>query len=217
MDLVRCQNNHFYDSDKYDKCPHCEKARKKSEEEKPQEKENDISYISQDEPSSANLDIEKDKQEIEKEDDREIEKKMASKKSNHDKPDISESDDMGATMNYYDEDLVVGWLVAIEGNHRGEAFNLKAGMNYVGRGTNMDVCLIKDQSVSRNKHVTVIFDAVNSEFVIHMGESKELVYINNELLLSPVKLKDRDRILIGKTLLVFVPFCNDEFSWDEGK
>ena len=99
MDLVRCQNNHFYDSDKYDKCPHCEKARKKSEEEKPQEKENDISYISQDEPSSANLDIEKDKQEIEKEDDREIEKKMASKKSNHDKPDISESDDMGATMN----------------------------------------------------------------------------------------------------------------------
>lgn len=77
----------------------------------------------------------------------------------------------------------------------------------------MDISLIKDSHVSRNCHVSVIYDAKNVEFVVYMGESKELVHINEDLFLNPQKLKDRDLISVGKTVLMFVTFCNKEFWW----
>lgn len=110
---------------------------------------------------------------------------------------------------------VVGWLVCIDGEHFGEDFRICMGRNFIGRSKNMDIVLSKDAHVSRDKHAVLVYEPKNNLYVIQAGESKELSYLNEEVVLSPKQLKPYDRIVLGSTKLVFVPFCNENFKWDE--
>jgi hypothetical protein len=112
---------------------------------------------------------------------------------------------------------VVGWLVCVEGEHFGEDFRICMGRNFVGRAKNMDIVLSKDSHVSRDKHAVIVYEPKNNLFVIQTGESKELSYLNDEVVLSPKELKPYDKISLGSTKLLFVPFCNDQFKWEEDK
>lgn len=56
------------------------------------------------------------------------------------------------------EEPVSGWLVCIDGVYKGKAFNLKAGVNVIGRDERAYVCLKKDQQVSREKHASIIYE-----------------------------------------------------------
>lgn len=207
MDLKRCINNHYYDSDKYSQCPHC--ANKNKQDNKKEDSEHSLisesSYISLSENEDIDSVISDDHQKTGSKEIKE-ERKLQGQDA--------ENDMGGVTVGYFQDEVVVGWLAAIEGAHRGESFHLKEGMNYIGRATSMDVCLIKDQGVSRNRHITIIYDARNNEFVIHMGESKELVYVNDELLLEPRRLQRNDKISLGKTVLMFIPLCDENFVWE---
>lgn len=108
---------------------------------------------------------------------------------------------------------VVGWLVCTEGKHKGQSFNLCHGKNFVGRNADMDVCLRNDLSVSRNRHAIIVYEPRERIFFAQPGESHELFYVNDSVVLSTTQLKARDRISIGDTTLVFVPFCGEEFTW----
>lgn len=122
------------------------------------------------------------------------------------------------TVAFYDVENshpVVGWLVGVKGVYLGESFNLKAGQNFVGRALNMDVPLTKDTSVSRNKHAIVIYDPKNKKFFVQPGESSGLTYLNGELLLIPTPIQEYEKIIVGNSELVFVPFCGDKFSWED--
>lgn len=107
----------------------------------------------------------------------------------------------------------VGWLIALGGEHIGTDFRLKVGKNFIGRGANMDVALTEDKSVSRDKHAIVVYEPKAHLYLVQPGESSSLVYRNNEVVLSPVKLEAYDMITVGDVNLLFIPLCGERFNW----
>ena len=110
---------------------------------------------------------------------------------------------------------VVGWLVCIQGEYFGQSFPLKTGNNGVGRAMHMDIPLAQEPTVSRNKHCVITFEPQNQEFYIQQGESSGLTYLNDEMVLSPVRMAARDRIRLGKAEFILVPLCTDGFRWED--
>lgn len=132
-----------------------------------------------------------------------------------------DEDDMGKTVSIYNVDSkadpVVGWLVGLTGESRGRSFNLKAAGNFIGRGSGMDICIADDNSVSRDKHATVIFDPKSKSFIAQAGDSRELLYVNDDLVLQHVVLKKNDILSLGRTKLMFIPLCDEQFSWEDNQ
>ena len=109
----------------------------------------------------------------------------------------------------------VGWLVALNGEHVGTDFRLKAGKNFIGRNAQMDIPLTDDKSVSRDKHAIVVYDPKQHLYMIQPGESSSLVYRNNEVVLMPVKLAVYDKVTVGEVDLLFIPLCGPKFNWND--
>lgn len=109
----------------------------------------------------------------------------------------------------------VGWLIAISGAHIGTDFRLKVGKNFVGRGSQMDVALTEDKSVSRDKHAIVVYEPKAHLYLVQPGESSSLVYKNDEVVLTPVKLEAYDVITVGDVNLLFMPLCGKRFNWGD--
>jgi len=109
---------------------------------------------------------------------------------------------------------VVGWLVCITGEHFGEDFKLKSGRNFIGRASNMDVSITRDTTVSRERHAVLVYEPRGNVFIVQPGDSKELCYLNDEVVLAPKEIKVNDKLLVGKTQLMFIPCCSKEFNWD---
>lgn len=108
-----------------------------------------------------------------------------------------------------------GWVIALDGNHLGEDFRLKVGKNFVGRDSSMDIALVGDKSVSRNKHAILVYEPKQHLYLVQPGESSELVYLNNEVVLSPMKLEAYDVITVGEVKLLFMPLCGAKFNWTD--
>lgn len=110
---------------------------------------------------------------------------------------------------------VVGWLVCTSGSNYGKSFPLFTGKNFIGRDQSMDICLAGDVTISRQKHAIIIYEPKLRQFYAQPGEAHELFYLNNDVVLTSVKLADRDVITVGRTSLMFVPFCDERFGWDD--
>ncbi|MDE6852747.1 MAG: FHA domain-containing protein [Lachnospiraceae bacterium] len=203
--ITRCSNGHWYDNSVNRSCPHC-----KLESEK------------------LSIRIE----EIE-EDDRTISIAEA---------DISLGEELGAIIGNahsnlrhsqdfqgeMDDDRTVsfgffglsaiqpvsGWLVCMTGSERGKDYRLHAGKNFVGRSTSMDVVLIDDKLISRDRHCSVTYDPVSNQFFVS-SEGGNVTYKNDNLLEVPDVLKEGDCITVGKTTLLFIPFCKEERKWEK--
>lgn len=109
----------------------------------------------------------------------------------------------------------VGWLVALGGEHIGTDFRLKVGKNFIGRSPKMDIALIEDKSVSRDSHAIVIYEPKAHIYLVQPGESSSLVYRNNEVLLTPMKLEAYDTVTVGDVDLLFMPLCGERFNWED--
>lgn len=121
-----------------------------------------------------------------------------------------------AYYNFSNEiDPVVGWLVCIKGEYKGESFKLKSGRNYIGRSLTMDVSLAMEKSVSRERHAAITFDPYQRRFFVQNGDSRGLTYVNNELLLNFRELNKGDIIAVSSCELMFYPLCGEDFSWDD--
>jgi hypothetical protein len=127
------------------------------------------------------------------------------------------AEDTGETVGFYDEMAVkpvVGWLVSIKGSTAGKDFRLCSGRNYIGREEDMDIVLEGDNKVSRNKHAIVLFDPITQKTLCQAGESRELFYLNSNVVTGTIELKQGDVITIGDTKLMFVPFCGNLHTWN---
>lgn len=111
-------------------------------------------------------------------------------------------------------DPVVGWLVCIDGADRGRDFRIRSQKNFVGRSQNMDIAIPGDDTISRQNHAVISYNPKNRQFKVHSGEARGLVYLNGEEVDNPSSLKAGDRIELGRTKLMFVPLCTDEFNWE---
>jgi hypothetical protein len=87
---------------------------------------------------------------------------------------------------------VCGWLVALNGQHKGEDFVLRIGKNVIGSAADVDVCLT-DKKVSR-KHATIRYEA--GEFQIVDLDSSNGTFVNDEKV-QKHDLIDNDIIKLG--------------------
>lgn len=112
---------------------------------------------------------------------------------------------------------VVGWLVCTAGNYFGASFQLKSGRNFISRSEGYDICLRGEQTVSRSIHAIIIYEPHERVFLIQPGDSRELFYVNDEVVLDSMPLKAYDDISLGKVSFRMVPFCTPEFAWEDLK
>lgn len=218
MKLMKCANGHFFDNDKYASCPYCKKdqdARTESEyatavmDEAPSESEE---AAAADRTGLETESAENEGQEA---------AKNAAKENSREIPVWHPAGTDSRTVSFYARTIgtepVVGWLVAIEGPYFGEDFKLKSGRNFIGRSPEMDIQLGMDMSVSRRRHAVIIYEPRGKVFIAQPGDSRELFYLNDEVVLSNVQIKPYDVLSIGETKLLFLPLCGREFSWDAVK
>ena len=204
MNLVRCDRGHFYDGDKFAECPHCA----------PNEEDRDVT-----------ISIENEMKDTEKNTVWPVKNESLSLKDAVEamKESVAEDDDddMGKTVRFFDDENglgsepCVGWLVGINGATFGECFPLTSGKNFIGRAKDMDVVLQMDNKVSRNKHAILIYEPRSRMFIAQPGESKELFYLNDEVVLNNCQMKKNDILLVGDTKLMLIPCCDDKFCWEE--
>jgi hypothetical protein len=120
----------------------------------------------------------------------------------------------GSVASSNDAELVVGWLVVIDGPGRGKSCPIGFGVNGIGRGESERISLnFGDSEISRERHAVVTYDHKGRRFFIQHGGGANLTYVGEEPVLQPLELKGREVIGIGQTKLCFVPFCSSEFGW----
>lgn len=111
-------------------------------------------------------------------------------------------------------ELVVGWLVVVEGPGRGQSRSIGFGANGIGRGESERISLnFGDGEISRDRHAVLTYDHKGRRFFIQHGGGANLTYVGDEPVLQPMELRGREVIGIGQTKLCFVPFCGAEFGW----
>lgn len=129
---------------------------------------------------------------------------------------ISSDDDKTISFGFFGMTAikpVVGWLICMNGDERGKDYRLHAGKNFIGRSTSMDVVLIDDKSISRDKHCSIVYDPKGNIFFVS-AEGGNLVYLNGELVNDPGELKEGNLITVGETELMFIPFCREGRIWE---
>jgi hypothetical protein len=111
-------------------------------------------------------------------------------------------------------DPVVGWLAIVEGPGRGASLNVGYGNNRIGRAPTENISLdFGDEEISRENHATITFDGRHRRFYILPGQGRNLVYVNDQPVMSPLELGGGEEIMLGQTKLRFVPFCGKSFDW----
>lgn len=231
MNLIKCSKGHFYDGDRFASCPHCGGAAPSTDSvtiSLPSGGSSDVTValtpsapaesvtvargdysdpvtlrsqvIPEQEPVSNLSDLMDEAQEVQ-----------------------SGPSDEGVTVSYYSQKItqpvlkepVVGWLVCTSGKYFGQSFCLKSGRNFVGRSPKMDVCLEGENSVSRDRHAVIIYEPVGRIFIAQPGDSRELFYVNDDVVLDNVVLKPYDVISLGKVNMMMIPCCTKEFAWED--
>ncbi len=111
-------------------------------------------------------------------------------------------------------DPAVGFAICTEGPHKGEDFKLRAGRNFIGRSSQMDVALPDDDTVSRENHALISYDTKNNAFLLIAGHGRGLTYCNKAQVEATLELNAYDVIEVGSSTLIFLPFCGERFQWE---
>lgn len=109
-------------------------------------------------------------------------------------------------------DFPIAILVAFQGIHKGDIYEIYRGQNTLGRGEDMKIRLEKDETVSRNVHCMIIGED-NAKCFVKSGQSRGMTYLNDKVVFATTELQDRDVIAVGKTKLMLIMICRDGFSW----
>lgn len=219
MKLVKCKNGHFYDEERYDKCPHCSGAMNRSD---------SVTVPLMRAPANDAVTVAMDTAPAPETVPMAAPQAAPSGRTGSALRDAVTAASEGTaelsgdrTVGFYAHTIgaepVVGWLVCVTGEHFGEDFKLKAGRNFIGRSSEMDVSISKDSTVSRERHAVIVYEPKGNIFIVQPGDSRELCYLNNEVVLAPKEIKVNDRITVGKTELMFIPCCSSAFHWDKVK
>ena len=230
MRMVQCTEykNHFYDADKHSSCPHCAKLGLASS--APEKKGLFGRHKEEPAPPAPAYDPGDDKTvmltNVLHEEDMQDEPAPAPVEEQIKNVAVSGAAEDVKTVALYgfdddsDTEPVVGWLVAVSGEEKGKSFDLKSGKNSIGRsgnGTETDVSLDADHTVSRGTQAILIFEPKKKQFLLQTANGSSLVYHKDELLMNYAMLSAYDKITVGATDMLFVPFCGDKFSWEESK
>ena len=120
-----------------------------------------------------------------------------------------------AAATAFDSGKTVAVMKKKIGPHRGTDFRLVSGRNFIGRAAAMDVSLPDDDTVSRESHALVTYDAKHNAFSLSPGQGRGITYCNDEQIEMVHPLKAYDIIEVGKSRLLFLPLCSQQFQWSE--
>ncbi len=110
---------------------------------------------------------------------------------------------------------VVGWLVVINGEGKGNSIPIIAGINSIGRGNNNRVVLnFNDNGISNNNHCCIIYDPKTHDYFLKHEDGKNLSYLNDKAVLTIEKLTNYNKIQLGDTHLLFIALCGELFQWE---
>lgn len=237
MNLSRCEKGHFYDGEKFASCPHCAQGAQMDDslttvftEDVGNSVTEPIGITAPVQPVAPVPPIPDPIQAFQA-----ASQSVETVAINQENTDMVEEDD-DHTVAFYDDIFApkaaesrkteakpaprvstpcTGWVIALNGVHLGQDFRLKVGKNFIGRELNMDIVLDGDKSVSRNKHAIVVYEPKQHLYLVQPGESSELVYLNNNVVLNPMQLKAYDIITVGEVDLLFIPLCGEKFNWTD--
>ena len=111
--------------------------------------------------------------------------------------------------------LTVGWFVCIKGKNLGASFAVLSGRNYIRYTADRGIAVWKDNGENKGQHAAVSFVPRYQKYIMERGETRDLFFLNEELVLGPVELKKYDILSLRDTSLLFVPLCGEGFSWDQ--
>ncbi len=189
MELIRCEQGHYYDPSRHDHCPHCEVYGQGDDPGYTVAKAgftDPAGTAAQGAPAPGGLKIGAD-----------------------DQPTVARARE---SMGF---DPVTGWLVCVHGAARGQQYVIHTERNSIGRGDRMDICIKGDLGISRENHATLSYNPRTHTFTLIPGEGKSIIFLNGQEILAPVRLTAYDRVEISATVLVFMPLCSDVFSWED--
>ncbi len=108
-----------------------------------------------------------------------------------------------------------GWLVGVGGPVKGKTYVVRENRNFVGCSPDMDVVLPDDGMISFGRQAVIVYDPRQRAFYAQPGDSHELCYVNDQVVLGTVPLNSGDVIEIGSSKLSLLPLCGEQFGWDE--
>lgn len=224
MNIRRCAYGHFYDGDEHgDACPFCAQVKGAQAEKNPEvpaddgaqaegRRETERVAAAEAEPESSPAAEPTPAAEPDPEPEPTVKLEPASFSPSPAAAPAPAPEPNGAPL---DPDLVVGWLVCVSGPARGRSYELHTGRNFIGRAAIMDVALPEDTAVARERQASVIFDPRTARFSVTANETRELTYVNDELVYDHCDLTANDVLLVGSTRLMLVPLCGSGFAWAE--
>jgi hypothetical protein len=112
---------------------------------------------------------------------------------------------------------VVGWLVVVGGPGLGAFRPVFEGNNTLGRSPSQRVPIdFGDEAISSEEQAYIRYDSSERSFLFVPNLAKtNVVQVNSKRPTSAVPLNGMDVIVMGRTQLVFVPFCGADFDWSE--
>ena len=110
-------------------------------------------------------------------------------------------------------DPVVGWLACVAGPSRGKSYTIRGGVNSIGRSERMDIVITGDLKISSENHAKISYSDKHNRFNLLPGEGRNIVYLNDEEVFTPMPLQAYDLIDFGETKLLFIPLCGERFTW----
>jgi hypothetical protein len=147
---------------------------------------------------------------------------MAPATAMRDAPDSGHTRILGYETGGYENvraDPVVGWLVVLDGPGKGNFRPIFKGSNTIGRAGSQRVPIdFGDDAISSEKQAFLTYDERKRSYqLVPNLERPNLVYHNDAALTSNVDLKPHDKVMLGRTTLLFVPLCGPDFDWGEVK
>jgi hypothetical protein len=115
----------------------------------------------------------------------------------------------------FEQDPVVGWLVVVGGPGIGQYRPIYEGNNTMGRSSQNRIPIdFGDDAISSEEQAYIRYDSAERSFLFVPNLAKtNVVSINEKRPTGAVELTQMDVITMGRTQLVFVPFCGPEFDW----
>lgn len=202
MELIRCENGHYFDLNKYTSCPYCRK------------KENETSLLQQKLSQVPAFKITAGN----------LNEAVTEAKPVH---RLSCGTDEGTgfaasagqdsvTVGYFSSRsgtaYVTGWIVCTDGPQKGRDYRIGHGINWVGRRPDMDIYIREDPDIAAERHCALVYDGRGNRFYLLNGKGN--TYLNGNILEQSELLKAGDVIEIGRSTFEFIPFCREGRTWE---
>jgi hypothetical protein len=116
-----------------------------------------------------------------------------------------------------ESEWLCGLLVCIKGVNKGRGYPVKAGKNFIGSSGGMDVQITGARKIEKKNHAVIAYDSLRKTTLLLPTESRGMVYWGGSAIFEKVTLEPNKEIMLGKSVFMYMQFCNDDFDWENAE